>query len=140
MDTKKIVAFLDSLNRCIFAEKVEERCTNTSLVVKNPVVVNIVAQRDSLTGQPNGQMALQLLPIFFKEFLAAKDADIIFSYNTANITQIDPLIFDFKLYAQYEQIFSNLILPQKAPIAQGMPNVGQQNTNKDSNIIKLFDE
>jgi len=125
MNEKNIVAFLDSINRLMFAEEVNS--TDSILKVKNPVVINIVPQADPRTGQPTGQMALQLIPVFFKEFLADKSSDVIFNYNKSVITVIDPLVFDFKLHAQYHQLFVNT--PTAPTVVAPQPDV-----------IKLFDD
>ena len=95
----KLITFLDSAQRTIIAE--EKESTDTSVSVSNPVVVNIVPQQDT------GQMALQLLPVYFREFQADKSGSTVFTYNKDNITPIEVEGgFDFRLNAQYEQIFN----------------------------------
>ena len=126
MNEKNIVAFLDSINRLMFAEEVSS--ANDVLKVRNPVVINIVPQADPRTGQPTGQMALQLIPVFFKEFLADKSSDVIFNYNKSVITVIDPLVFDFKLHAQYHQLFATTPTSPVTPVAS------------QPGVIKLFDD
>ena len=61
-----LVSFLDAACRTIIGEGISE--TTDKLSIKNPVVVNIVPQAGP-NGQPNGQMALQLLPVYFREFM-----------------------------------------------------------------------
>jgi len=74
-----LVSFLDAAQRTIISELVAEDADK--LVVKNPVVVNIVPQTTQEmikdengilkpTGReiPSGQMALQLIPVYFREF------------------------------------------------------------------------
>jgi len=129
MNDKKIVAFLDSINRLMFAEEVES--TNTILKVKNPVVINIVPQANPQTGQPTGQMALQLIPVFFREFLADKTSPVLFNYNKSVITVLDDLVYDFKLHAQYNQLFANIPVMQPSMV----PPV-----NDNPSVIKLFDD
>ena len=97
--SKKLITFLDSAQRTIIAE--EKEVTADALVVLNPVVVNIVPQ------QTTGQMALQLLPVFFREFQADKTSSVTFSYNRDLVTIIEVEGgYDFRLDAQYEQIFN----------------------------------
>jgi hypothetical protein len=118
----KIVVFFDTVGRTILGEKLEDKTTDKVLSIKNPAVVHI------MPNQQTGQLQLQILPLFFKEFLADKDTGTVWSYNRENITEAVDVTFDFKLEAQYRQIFASG--PAPAPQQpQGSPEV-----------IKLFDE
>lgn len=118
----KIVVFFDAVGRTILGEKLEDKSTNELLTIKNPAVVHI------MPNQQNGQLQLQILPLFFKEFLADKDAGTAWNYSRANITEAAEVTFDFKLEAQYRQIFATT--PATAPQQpQGAPEV-----------IRLFDD
>lgn len=118
----KIVVFFDSVGRTILGEKFDSETTDKILAVKNPAVVHI------MPNQQTGQLQLQMLPLFFKEFLAEKESGTVWKYNRANITESVDVVFDFKLEAQYRQIFASG--PAPAPQQpQGSPEV-----------IKLFDE
>lgn len=118
----KIVVFFDTVGRTILGEKLEDKTTDKVLAIKNPAVVHI------MPNQQTGQLQLQILPLFFKEFLADKDSGTVWNYNRANITEAVDVTFDFKLEAQYRQIFANM--PAPAPQQpQGSPEV-----------IRLFDE
>ena len=128
--TTKIVTFLDTVGRTIVGEFVSS--DDVVLTVKNPVVLHVVPQDQS------GRMSVQLLPIFFREFLADKTGDVNFSFKKQTITETDIDAFDFRLQAQYVQMFnkSNIFVP---------PNGGELATptvaGKDSPaIINLFDE
>jgi hypothetical protein len=118
----KIVVFFDTVGRTILGEKINDKTTDKVLAIKNPAVVHI------MPNQQTGQLQLQILPLFFKEFLADKEAGTIWNYNRENITEAVDITFDFKLEAQYRQIFASG--PAPAPQEpQGSPEV-----------IKLFDE
>ena len=118
----KIVVFFDSVGRTILGEKLEDKTTKEVLTIKNPAVVHI------MPNQQSGQLQLQILPLFFKEFLAEKDNGTVWNYSRANITEAVDVTFDFKLEAQYRQIFA--AGPAPAPQQpQGSPEV-----------IKLFDD
>jgi hypothetical protein len=125
-ETPKLTTFLDSLGRTIIAEAVPELTTGTHLTVKNPVIVHIVPVGN------NGQMTVQLLPVFFREFLADKTEDTVWKYNRETITESETVVFDFKLTAQYQQMFSksNLIVPAGAG----------EVTAPSQDVVKLFDE
>ena len=118
----KIVVFFDSVGRTILGEKLEDKTTKEVLTIKNPAVVHI------MPNQQTGQLQLQILPLFFKEFLAEKDNGTVWNYNRANITEAVDVTFDFKLEAQYRQIFAAGPVPAPQQ-PQGSPEV-----------IKLFDD
>lgn len=126
--TSKLVLFLDPIGRNILGEEVENISDNTTISVKNPVILHVA---DS----GGGKMSVQLLPLFFREFLADKSADVVFSYQKDKIVRTDIDAFDFRLQAQYNQIFSKqsvFVSPQGQP---------EQQTQQPSNsVINLFDE
>lgn len=133
MEKTALVTFFDAIGRTIIGEKSGE--DSTHLIVKNPVVVNMVPQRmqDPNTGQVVERMALQLLPLFFREFLADKSAGVEYMYNKNNITMTkDDIVFDFKLNVQYANIFAEA--PELQQEAQ--PGAAPQ---QDDNVIQLFD-
>jgi len=91
-------------------------------------------------------MSLQLFPIFFKEFLADKNEAVIYRYKKTNVTMpVKDIVFDFRLQAQYEQLFTNIVVPTNpgvVPASQaqaahvGPGNVASSNT---CGPVKLFD-
>jgi len=119
----KIVVFFDQVGRTILGERVKPETNDNVLTIKNPAVVHI------MPNQQTGQLQLQILPLFFKEFLAEKDSGTVWKYNRKNITEAVDVTFDFKLEAQYRQIFS-------ATPAAPAPQQPQGQTE----VIKLFDE
>jgi hypothetical protein len=122
---KKIVVFLDYVGRTILGELSSE--DESKLNVKNPVVL-------STSPTPDNRMSIQLFPLFFREFLAEKEADVVLSYNKETITTTDIEAIDFRLQAQYAQIFNNSNV--YAPSSQGTPTP----ENRGPDVIKLFDE
>jgi len=130
MEDKKLVSVLDAVSRTIIGIRVNE--TEEYVDIENPVVVNIVPQQDQ-TGQV--RMSLQLFPIFFKEFLADKNAPVVFRYKKQNITStVSDIVFDFRLEAQYKQLFSNIVISQPVAPAPAPAPAG------NGNVIKLFDD
>jgi hypothetical protein len=118
---ESMVVFLDTIGRLIIGESIKDRCNDNDLVVKNPVVIHIEPR--------NGQISIQFFPLVFKEFLGSKDEGIVFSYNKKNISLADKTVLDFKIYAQYIQLFSNA--PQTQP--------QNQNNQSQPQVIKLFE-
>ena len=93
--------------------------------------MNIVPQYDEATGRPTGQIALQLLPVYFREFQGEKKDPAVFTYQKAQITTVEfDGGFDFRLYGQYEHIFNPPVAQAQAP---------SQKT-ETAPVIKLFDE
>jgi hypothetical protein len=126
-----IVTFLDAVGRTIVGEGVADKNTDTVIAVKNPVVLHVVPQDQS------GRMSVQLLPIFFREFLADKTGDVIFFFKKSTITETSIEAFDFRLQSQYNQMFnpSNIFVP---PNAGGVATGGA--TTPAGGVINLFDE
>jgi len=118
----KIVVFFDTVGRTILGERIDAETNDGVLAIKNPAVVHIVPN------QQTGQLQLQILPLFFKEFLADKDAGTLWKYNRKNITEAVDITFDFKLEAQYRQIF----------VAGPAPATQQKQGTPE--VVKLFDE
>ena len=136
VQNKKLVVFLDTVGRTIIGERVSEEID--TITIKNPAVVNIIPQQavDPATGQPTQRMALQLFPLFFREFLAAKDEAVKFVYNKKNITLTDgDVALDFKVSIQYEQLFVNLGQLNVPEVQTPKSNMPQKN-----NVIQLFDK
>ena len=126
-----LVTFLDSAQRTIIGELVEK--TEKITTIKNPVVVNIVPQGDN-NGRPTGQMALQLIPVYFKEFQGQKTSPAVFEYVTPQITMITfDGGFDFRLIGQYQHIFNPPVTSNKAPT----PPI---ENNQQAPVIKLFED
>lgn len=140
---RELVVFLDLVGRTIIGEKREE--TPSHLVVKNPAVVNIAEQIvPNSDGNAVKRMALQLFPLFFREFLATKEEPIVFRYNKNNITPTDgTVILDFKVGIQYDQLFANVGELTQAPNVVQTPQSPQQTpqqTPQQEPHINLFDE
>lgn len=122
----KLSAFLDYVGRTVIGEITEE--TETQIKVKNPVVLSMVTT-------PDNRMSIQLLPLLFRDFLAEKESDVTFYFNKSYITQTDVEALDFRLQAQYNQIFnpSNIIVPNNE-------QVQTLTSGTDPNVVKLFDD
>ena len=117
-----VVTFLDATGRALFGERIPSLDTDETVAIKNPVVVHVVPQQ-------NGTMALQLLPAFFREFLGEADSSITLNFPKSMIALAEPIVFDFKLYGQYEAMFKPQPLVTPAP---AQPQV-------EAKRIQLFD-
>ena len=125
---KKLVTFLDTVGRTIIGEEVESPKGEGYLGVKNPVIVHIVPN------QQTNQMALQLFPLFFKEFQADKNEDTVWSYNRSTIDESDGIILDIKLQSQYANMFSNIILPDQNIVSPA------EAKSQGGKVVKMFED
>jgi hypothetical protein len=122
MSDKTYITFIDNSGRAILGVAAED--TADILKIDNPVMV-LVQQ------QENGQMAVQLYPLFFAEFIKVKEDDsrsTTFTYNKASIAIGSGFELDPRIIEQYEKIINPTLVP-----------VGNEAV-EDAEVIKLFDE
>jgi hypothetical protein len=114
----KNITFIDSIGRTILAEEVNK--TDTTLVIKNPAMINVAQAQ-------NGQLQVQLIPLFFAEFIDASQRGdgSTWTYNLNNVTLAEVQV-DGRLLEQYTRVFTVL-----AQSEQGGSN---------PEVVKLFDE
>ena len=124
MSNTTLTVILDSVGRTILGETVTSTDA-TKVSIKNPVVLHVIPADNQ------GKMSVQLLPIFFREFLGDKTGDVTVTYDVTRISTTDIDALDFRLQAQYSQMFSktNSFAAPSAPAGE---------TNQQ--VINLFDE
>ena len=113
----ELVVFLDTIGRTILGKVTND--TADTISVSNPAIVVV---------QPNpqsGQIQLQILPLFFREFLADRNDATVWHFKKSSLTLSDDIDFVTQFKAQYEQLFA----PAVEPTADSEPEV-----------VKLFDE
>tara|TARA_B100000214_G_scaffold283439_1_gene213034 strand:- start:7 stop:378 length:372 start_codon:yes stop_codon:yes gene_type:complete len=123
MSDSKLKIIIDQVGRTIIGEVIED--TDTSYVLKNAATIYV---------QPNesGQLQVQTIPLFFKEFMTeeGREKGASFTFVKATITDTNTGdILDDKLVNQYKKIVDNLTTPDELPKA----------TNP-GDVVKLFDE
>lgn len=111
-----ITVFLDNISRTIIGQRVEE--TDSHVVLENPAIVHVVPNPQT------NQLQLQILPLFFKEFLKDRNSKLTWKFNKTSITQPDGLDLSEQFVAQYLQLCGSVPPPQ----------------NSEPEVIKLFDE
>ena len=122
MSDKKYTTFIDNAGRSIFGILSSE--TDQTITVENPVMIHVAQQE-------NGQMAVQLFPLFFAEFVQPDEDESrknFFTYTKANVALGDGFNVDPRISEQYERIVNPTLVPA------GSPEGGEPET------IKLFDE
>jgi len=123
MAEKKYTTFIDNAGRAVFTEVDSE--TPEELVAKNPVMITVQQGEQ-------GQMAVQLFPLFFQEFVDPDDGGSranYFTYRKSNIALGNGFSIEPRIVDQYEKIVNPSLVPN--------PNAEQ---NEEPEVIKLFDE
>lgn len=125
MSDKKYNTFIDTAGRSIFGVVAEE--TDTTVKLENPVMIMVQQQE-------NGQMAVQLFPLFFAEFVSPKgeDRNNYFVYTKSSLGVGSDFDIDPRIVEQYERIVNPTLVPanQGNEVAPGA----------EPEVIKLFDE
>ena len=124
MEEKNYSTFIDNAGRAVFAEV--EADTPEELIVKNPVMITVQQGEQ-------GQMAVQLFPLFFQEFVTPDDNEAranYFTYRKSNIAVGTGFSIESRIVEQYEKIVNPTLVPN-TPVA---------GNNEEPEVIKLFDE
>jgi hypothetical protein len=114
-----IIVFLDTIGRTLVGERLSE--TDETILIKNPVILNVVPS-------DGGKMSVQLFPLFFREFLADKTESISFHFRKKSISLSDISALDFRLLAQYSQMFNNanLFVPEESAPSKSVVNLFEE--------------
>ncbi len=115
--TNNIKVFIDHVGHTIVGDVLSD--ANNKLKVKNPAI--LIASPNN-----NGQLTVQLVPVFFKEFvrISERDNGSVFSYDLSKIV-LSEVVLDDRLLEQYINMFK--------------PSVRTE-SNDSAPTIKLFDE
>jgi hypothetical protein len=113
--SQNIKIFIDHVGHTIVGEVIS---SDKSLEVKNPAI--LIAAPNA-----NGQLTVQLVPVFFKEFIKAskREDGVVFSYPIDKVVQSEAEL-DERLTEQYVNMF----------------RAAQKSENKETPVIKLFDD
>ena len=125
MAEKNYTTFIDNAGRAIFTEVASE--TSDVFVAKNPVMITVQQGEQ-------GQMAVQLFPLFFQEFVQPGENDSranYFTYSKSNIAIGTNFAIEPRIAEQYEKIVNPQLVPNT-------PN--QSSGNEEPEVIKLFDD
>jgi len=127
--TAAVSTFVDHIGRVILGEVVST--TEDSVKVKNPAIVHIGQQPQT------GQLQVQTIPYFFREFVDPKQQTqgTVWSFKKNSIVVGEDIKLDPRLLEQYEKIFSANPLPTSNPA----PITNSSGKSK-AEVIKLFDD
>jgi hypothetical protein len=112
---KNTKVFIDHVGHTIVGEVLS---SDKKFKVKNPAI--LIASPNN-----NGQLTVQLVPVFFKEFVntTVRDEGVIFNYDPSKIV-LSEIDLDERLLEQYVNMFKPT----------------QRVESKEAPTIKLFDE
>lgn len=117
----KYITIIDQVGRNIIGVESSQQVTG-KLSIENPVMIHV---------QPtNGQLQIQLVPLFFAEFVKHSEKTnrrFAFEYDTSSIATGVGFEVDEKIIAQYERIIGATF------------NAPQQQENAEPKVIKLFE-
>ena len=116
MEANNIITFIDTTGRIIYGKFVGE--DETYIKVADPAQIYVQPSQ-------NGQLNVQSIPLFFKEFVKNTDA-VVWKFNKSAITVNENLQLDERLINQY----NNILVPR----ATAAPATGEPK------VIKLFEE
>ena len=110
--------FIDNIGRTIVSELISD--SDANVVVKNPAMINVSQLQ-------NGQLQVQLIPLFFSEFISdtQRTSGTKWVFNRSNISIPLDLDLDSKLIDQYNKIFTPQSLEQE---------------KVSESVVKLFDD
>lgn len=128
MQKKQVISFIDNIGRVVIGRLKSE--DDKSLEVINPAVVNVQIKQD------NNQLAVQLLPLFFKEFISPskKNEGIEWTFQKSNIVTSSNLELDDNIMNQYVGIFENV------ETSSTEKQVTEVKEEAEPPLVKLFDE
>ena len=123
---------VDAAGRTIVGE--HEKETNDQLVLKNPATLFI---------QPNqatGQLAVQLIPFFFREFVgeANRATGLAWTFAKSSISYTDEFKIDPRLFDQYEKMMTKEANTDPPPVDEYEKIAGAAKMAPKE--VKLFDE
>lgn len=122
-NNQQIVVFHDLVGRTVVGTFKSK--TNGDLEVENPVILNVVPGE-------GGKMTVQLFPLFFREFLADKSEKVSFTFKEGNYTETSITSLDYRLVAQYNQMFS-----AEASLTQAEDSGSKP---ESETVVNLFEE
>jgi hypothetical protein len=105
----------------------------TTVDVENPAIVNIEVRQDT------GQIAVQLLPYIFREFVAPEQrtGTTTWKFPKASVVMSSDLKVDDALKQQYKNVYEQSVgslTPNAAPVATPPADV------EEPEVVKLFDD
>lgn len=113
-NTQQPTIFLDNIGRTIIGNVTND--ADNVLSVENPALVHVQANPQT------NQLQLQILPLFFREFLSDKQDSTVWHFRKDSITTCNPLAYSEQFVTQYQNLFRK-VEPQASP-----------------EVVKLFDE
>lgn len=126
---KQVNVLIDSVGRTIVGPQKE---TKTSIEVENPAIVNIDVRQDT------GQIAVQLIPYIFREFVdqELRTGTVTWSFPKDSVVTSPDLKVDPALQKQYENVFNQ----PGGQLSPNPPASAPAAEQKEPEVVKLFDE
>jgi hypothetical protein len=128
MSDNELTVFVDGIGRTLIGELVS---SNTKILeVKNPAILHV---------QPNqqtGQISVQLVPFFFKEFLSGGQGHTTWEFVKNTVVVSKDVAIDNRLKEQYNNMFSAIQTPPKPALVGAAAGA----STEQPPVVKLFDD
>lgn len=113
------ITFIDNTGRNIIGSLTQE--TDTTITVKNPVMVLVQPQQ-------NGQLSVQLIPLFLNEFVKVVNGarEFSFTFSKTSIAIGTNFTIDDRILSQYEKLLNS--------------TARKQDDKSSPEVIKLFED
>ena len=107
----------------------------TTVDVENPAIVNIEVRQDT------GQIAVQLLPYIFREFVAPEQrtGTVTWKFPKASVVMSSDLKVDDALKQQYKNVYEQSV-GSLSPDPQATPVETVPTEVVEPEVVKLFDD
>ena len=130
----KLRVIVDAAGRTIVGENGSEN--KSTIILKNPATLFI---------QPNqqtGQLAVQLIPFFFREFVGEnkRATGLEWTFEKASVAIAEDFDLDKRLYDQYEKMMTKEANTNPPEISKAESTEAFPGAVKQSKEVKLFDE
>jgi hypothetical protein len=126
------VIFVDNIGRTIVGLENSKASTKTQLAVDDPAIVFVQPNPE------NGQIQVQVIPLFFKELMSedTRQGHVTWLFNKNALVTSDNLVVDEKLTTQYERVVN----ASAEPVPGIVTADGAQPAGQEPEVVKLFDD
>lgn len=124
MNENNLTIIIDNVGRTIVGKKKNLDQNSLDLVLENPAVIYVTPDEEN-----KGRISVQMMPLFFREFLADKESPVLAHYKSTQYVLLEIANYDERMNNQYQQTFGRIIIPESPQISNA----------KEPKVVDLFD-
>jgi hypothetical protein len=121
-----LVVIVDNVGRTILGK--QKSLDERGLTLENAAVLYVASDEES-----KSRLTVQMVPLFFREFLANKESVVTAHYNPGQFVLLGIEAFDSRMLTQYTQTFARVVPTPNIP-------VNPEPQTQEANIVNLFDD